>query len=140
MSGASGNQTGVGSASRQFGSSNKPLPGVEETDTKVKEQLDALEQQMAKLEGELQETGVGGSTDLSQSESSTDEELVESSAVSHRPRRELGEEEVASELQAVDELLARLEEKRAAGGVDDSTYGRLHSKYLKRKNELKAGD
>jgi hypothetical protein len=95
---------------------------------------------MAKLEGELQETGVGGSTDLSQSESSTDEELVESSAVSHRPRRELGEEEVASELQAVDELLARLEEKRAAGGVDDSTYGRLHSKYLKRKNELKAGD
>lgn len=140
MSGASGNQTGAGSASRQLGSSNKPLPGAEETDSKVKEQLDALEQQMAKLEGELEETGAGGPANLSQSEPSTIEELVGSSGVSHRPRRELGEEEATSELQAVDELLARLEEKRAAGGVDDSTYGRLRSKYLKRKNELKAGD
>jgi len=127
-------------ASRQFGSSSRPLAGGEEADSKVKEQLDALEQQMAKLEGELEETGVGGSANLSQSESSTDEELVKSSGVPHRPRRELGEEEVTSELQAVEELLARLEEKRAAGGVDDSTYERLRSKYLKRKNELKAGD
>jgi len=140
MSEASGNQTGAGSASRQFGSSSKPLLGAEETDTKVKEQLDALEQQMAKLEGELEDTGVGGSTNLSQSGSSTDEEIVGSSGASHRPRRELGEEEATSELQAVDELLTRLEEKRAAGGVDDGTYERLRSKYLKRKNELKASD
>jgi hypothetical protein len=106
----------------------------------VKEQLDAIEQQMAKLEGELEETGVSGSTSLPQPEPSTDEELVRAPGISHRPRRELGEEEVTSELQAVGELLARLEEKRAAGGVDDSTYQRLRSKYLKRKNELEAGN
>lgn len=139
MSATSGSQTGAASASRQFASSNKSLPGAEETDSKVKEQLDAIEQQMARLEGELEETGVGASTNQPQSESSTDEELV-GSGVSRRPRRELGEEETTSELQAVDELLARLEEKRAAGGLDDSTYERLRSKYLKRKNELKAGN
>jgi hypothetical protein len=106
----------------------------------MKEQLDAIEQQMARLEGELEETGLGASTNLPQPEPSNEEELVRNPGISHRPRRELGEEEVASELQAVDELLARLEEKRAAGGLDDSTYERLQSKYLKRRNELKAGN
>jgi peptidoglycan/xylan/chitin deacetylase (PgdA/CDA1 family) len=105
----------------------------------VKEQLDAIEQQMARLEGELEETGAGTSTNQTKHESSADEELG-AHGLSHRPRRELGEEEATSELQAVDELLVRLEEKRTAGGVDDSTYERLRSKYLKRKNELRAGN
>lgn len=136
---AGGRSASSSVASHQFAASDKSLPAGEEADSKVKAQLDAIEQQMARLEGELQETGVGASANQSQSESHTDEELA-GTGLSRRPRRELGEEEVTSELQAVDELLARLEEKRAGGGVDDSTYERLRSKYIKRKSELKTGN
>jgi hypothetical protein len=115
-----------------------------ERDLKMKEKLEAIEQEMAKLEGELEETGTvvqqepktAEITEKEKEEETPQEEMPkEEAAVSPEPR-ELTEEEAASELLATAELIARLEEKRRAGLVDDSTYERLMAKYLKRKNDL----
>lgn len=110
-----------------------------EVDQKVKEQLEALEDEMAKLEGELNQNGITISSPSNEAESQrntnssleTQEAQPQSSTDSA-----MTEEEASSELQAIDELLARLEQRNRAGGVDENTYQRLREKYLKRKAEL----
>lgn len=114
-----------------------------ERDMKMQEQLEAIEHEMAKLEGELKDTGPTTQpepevTDIPPEEEEQEAPKEEPDAVPEP--RELTEEEAASELLATAELIARLEEKRRAGLVDDSTYERLRTKYLKRKDELAQKD
>lgn len=112
-------------------------------DLKMKEHLEAIEQEMAKLEGELKEIDTAVRPEPEATDITPDEKERESPKeepdVSPEPR-ELSAEDAATELLATAELIARLEEKRRAGLVDDSTYERLRTKYLKRKNELAQTD
>lgn len=125
----------------QTGTAKETEPKETETrerDLKMKEQLEAIEQEMAKLEGELEETGTTAQPELDISEFTQEDEQEppKEQAITSPEPRELTAEEAASELLATAELIARLEEKRRAGLVDDDTYERLRTKYLKRKDEL----
>ncbi len=48
-------------------------------------------------------------------------------------------EEKSSEIKALDELLARLEQRRRTGSISETTYERLRTRYLKRKAEISGG-
>ncbi len=109
-----------------------------ETDEHVKEQLDAIEEEMAKLEEQLEQNGLSTSPN---SNSTPPPEMDQLSTNSETPQirtnnNEMSTDEVSSERQAIDELLNRLEQRRRAGGVDDATYKRLREKYLKRRAEF----
>jgi hypothetical protein len=108
-------------------------------DQQVKEQLDAIELEMAKLEEQLEQNGVAAPTENSSSEpnSVTEESVSTNSSIPTNPTNSaLSSEEASSELQAIDELLSRLEQRKRAGGVEEETYQRLREKYLKRRSEL----
>jgi hypothetical protein len=110
-----------------------------EMDQQVKEQLDAIELEMAKLEEQLEQNGVAAPTENSSSEpnSVTEESVSTNSSIPTNPTNSaLSSEEASSELQAIDELLSRLEQRKRAGGVEEETYQRLREKYLKRRSEL----
>lgn len=110
-----------------------------EMDQQVKEQLDAIELEMAKLEEQLEQNGVA--TPAENSSSTPNSENSESVPVNsptptNSSSSSLSSEEASSELQAIDELLSRLEQRKRAGGVEEETYQRLREKYLKRRSEL----
>jgi hypothetical protein len=112
---------------------------AEEMDQQVKEQLDAIELEMAKLEEQLEQNGVTPPPSNSSSASdSVDGEPVQtnSAALSNPVSSTISSEEATSELQAIDELLTRLDQRKRAGGVEEETYQRLREKYLKRRSEL----
>ena len=106
-----------------------------EVDVDVQHQLEAIEQEMAKLEEQLKENGIT-SPDPGSEESPTpelnstvkDPEILKNSPISG--------DEASSERQAIEEILSRLEQRKRAGGVDDETYLRLREKYLKRYADL----
>jgi hypothetical protein len=111
----------------------------DEMHQQVKEQLDAIELEMAKLEEQLAQNGVSSSStnsnlisnaDSSEPVSNTSTSAIDSSNAT------VPSDETTSERQAIDELLARLEHRMHAGGVDEETYTRLRDKYLKRRSEL----
>lgn len=109
-----------------------------ETDEHVKEQLDAIEEEMAKLEEQLEQNGLSTSPN---SNSTLPPEMDQPSTNSEAPQittnnNEMSTDEVSSEKQAIDELLNRLEQRKRAGGVDEATYKRLREKYLKRRAEF----
>jgi len=109
-----------------------------ETDEHVKEQLAAIEEEMAKLEEQLEQNGLSTSSD---SNSTPPPEMVQSNTNSDTHQvtsnsDEMSNDEVSSERQAIDELLNRLEQRMRAGGVDEDTYRRLREKYLKRRAEF----
>ncbi len=106
-----------------------------EMDQQVKDQLDAIELEMAKLEEQLEQNGVSSSKANSNSVAHP-EPTPNSSPEPSNSSSTLSSEEATSELQAIDELLARLEQRKRAGGVDEDTYQRLRDKYLKRRSEL----
>ncbi len=120
----------------------------------VEQQLAAIEQEMAKLEEEMGEPGTEfpsspsptepaaapeteipssplptESVDPGQTEPTTDMESL-------FPSFDLPQEDKSSELKALDELLARLEQRRKTGSISESTYERLKTRYLKRKAEI----
>jgi hypothetical protein len=105
-------------------------------DQQVKDQLDAIELEMAKLEEQLEQNGVSSSQTNSNSVSNTESTPNVSPVPSNSSPNTLSSEETTSELHAIDELLARLEQRKRAGGVDEDTYQRLRDKYLKRRSEL----
>ncbi len=110
-----------------------------EMDQQVKEQLDAIELEMAKLEEQLEQNGVAAPTENSSSvqNSASDEPVSTNSSIPTNPNDStLSSEEASSERRAIDELLARLEQRNRAGGVEEETYKRLREKYLKRRSEL----
>lgn len=110
-----------------------------EIDQQVKEQLDAIELEMAKLEEQLEQNGVTPQPSNSSSVSdSVNGEPVQtiSAAPSNSGNSNISSDEATSELQAIDELLTRLEQRKRAGGVEEETYQRLREKYLKRRSEL----
>ncbi|MFX1577771.1 MAG: hypothetical protein ACFFCF_11455 [Promethearchaeota archaeon] len=110
---------------------------AEEMDQQVKEQLDAIELEMAKLEEQLEQNGVTPSPSNSESDSVNDEPVQTISAAPSNPGNgAISSEEATSELQAIDELLTRLDQRKRAGGVEEETYQRLREKYLKRRSEL----
>ena len=107
-------------------------------DLDVEEQLEAIEQEMAKLEGELQENGVS-SSDVQEQSVNSEESTAPGQTTDNQTSRQVVKptgEEASSELQAIDELLSRLEQKHNSGGIDEDTYLRLRSKYLKRRGEI----
>ncbi len=110
-----------------------------EMDQQVQEQLDAIELEMAKLEEQLEKNGITVSASnadpTSDSETSLQATSVETSHANTRDGS-ISTEEATSELQAIDELLARLEQRKRAGGVEEETYQRLREKYIKRRSEL----
>lgn len=128
------------SSSSQFIRSQRPSETEnEELDQQVKDQLDAIELEMAKLEEQLEQNGITSASPNSKTESApeipntvTDSQVETRQSSSGR----ISSEEASSELQAIDELLARLEQRKRAGGVDEDTYLRLREKYLKRRAEL----
>ncbi len=148
----------TGNASIQANSSNspiadgqdRPLTGSKfvrsrrmkedsEMDQQVQDQLDAIEHEMAKLEEQLEQNGISSSPSNSQPTTpvESEEDSPNSEVVQPNPvNATLSTEEVTSELQAIDELLKRLEQRKHAGGVDEDTYQRLREKYLKRRSEL----
>jgi predicted RecB family endonuclease len=106
-------------------------------DQQVKDQLDAIELELAKLEEQLEQNGVSPPTSNSSSVSnSATEEPNASNSVAQANSNPLSSEEATSEMHAIDELLARLEQRKRAGGVEEETYQRLREKYLKRRSEL----
>lgn len=107
-----------------------------EMDQQVKDQLDAIELEMAKLEEQLEQNGVSSTQTNSNSVSPPEPISNSSPAPAILSANTLSSEEATSELQAIDELLARLEQRKRAGGVDEDTYERLREKYLKRRSEL----
>ncbi|MFW9933896.1 MAG: hypothetical protein ACFFDU_00010 [Candidatus Thorarchaeota archaeon] len=110
---------------------------AEEMDQQVKEQLDAIELEMAKLEEQLEQNGVTPPSSNSESDSVNDEPVQTTPAAPSNPGNStISSEEATSELQAIDELLTRLDQRKRAGGVEEETYQRLREKYLKRRSEL----
>ena len=110
-----------------------------EMDQQVKDQLDAIELEMAKLEEQLEQNGVTPPVENSStlSNSVNDESVPPNSSIpTNSGNSTMSSEEASSELQAIDELLARLEQRKRAGGVEEETYQRLREKYLKRRSEL----
>jgi hypothetical protein len=110
-----------------------------EMDQQVKEQLDAIELEMAKLEEQLEQNGVATPVENSSSvpNSVNDESVPTNSSIPTNPGNStLSSEEASSELQAIDALLDRLEQRKRAGGVEEETYQRLREKYHKRRSEL----
>jgi hypothetical protein len=104
-----------------------------EVDVDVQHQLEAIEQEMAKLEEQLKENGItsSGSEEVPTPELNStmpDPEILKNSPISG--------DEASSERQAIEEILSRLEQRKRAGGVDDETYKRLREKYLKRYADL----
>ncbi|MFW9830419.1 MAG: hypothetical protein ACFFD8_01385 [Candidatus Thorarchaeota archaeon] len=126
------------SSSRFLRSHRADTQEGEATDQQVKDQLDAIEQEMAKLEEQLKQNGITDVPSNGDSENGQDSvhALPSSELVQSKPQSNLSSEELSSELQAIDELLSRLEQRKRAGGVDESTYQRLREKYLKRRAEL----
>ncbi len=130
---------GVSSSSQFIRSQRASEEENEELDQQVKDQLDAIELEMAKLEEQLEQNGITSAASNSKEESAP--EILNSAVNSqdearHSSSRTISSEEASSELQAIDELLARLEQRKRAGGVDEDTYQRLREKYLKRRAEL----
>ncbi len=110
-----------------------------EVDQQVQEQLDAIELEMAKLEEQLEQNGVSPAPSNSDSVSNLEVNEPVSNTVTPTTKssgNSLSGEEATSELQAIDELLKRLEQRKRAGGVEEETYQRLREKYLKRRSEL----
>jgi hypothetical protein len=126
---------------------------VEKPALDVEQQLAAIEQEMAKLEEEMGDPG----TDLPPATSSTEETspgtdlpsplLPTESAETGQPETpsdveslfpsfDIPAEDKSSEIKALDELLARLEQRRKTGSIPESTYDRLRARYLKRKAEI----
>ncbi len=123
----------------------------------VEEQLAAIEQEMAKLEEEMGEPGTEFPTSPTPTEpigepgtefptsplptDPTEGGLTDTSSdmESLFPSLDLPEEEKSSEIKALDELLARLEQRRRTGSISESTYERLRTRYLKRKAEISSG-
>lgn len=106
-----------------------------EVDSDVQHQLEAIEQEMAKLEEQLKDNGITSSPPSSaeppppeMNSTAPDPEIMKNSPISG--------EEATSERQAIEEILSRLEQRKRAGGVDDETYQRLREKYLKRYADL----
>jgi hypothetical protein len=111
----------------------------EEMDKQVQEQLDALELEMAKLEEQLEMNGITNSSSTQNSASApATNHLISNTEASNTTSKNssLSSEDASSELQAIDELLNRLEQRKRSGGVDEETYRRLREKYLKRRSEL----
>lgn len=112
---------------------------AEEMDKQVQEQLDALELEMAKLEEQLEQNGITNSSPKQNSPPSPETASPPSNAEESNTKpnnSSLSSEDASSELQAIDELLNRLEQRKGSGGVDEETYRRLREKYLKRRSEL----
>ena len=110
-----------------------------EVDQQVKEQLDAIELEMAKLEEQLEQNGITPPASNSNSEPDSephDAALDSAQSPPNSSNNTISSEEATSELQAIDELLNRLEQRKRAGGVEEETYQRLRDKYLKRRSEL----
>lgn len=133
------NSSQTTTAASQFLRSRRPDTHEDEvTEKVVKEQLDALELEMAKLEEQLEQNGIP-STQPNEKNANNSEPVqapVNSEVVQPNSQTNISSEEISSELQAVDELLSRLEQRKRAGGVDEETYQRLREKYLKRRAEL----
>lgn len=110
-----------------------------EMDQQVQEQLDAIELEMAKLEEQLEQNGIAVSPSNSESVANSENSAPVTNTVTATispSDSTISSEEVTSELQAIDELLTRLEQRKRAGGVEEETYQRLREKYLKRRSEL----
>jgi hypothetical protein len=132
-------QEAVSASSRFLRSRRTRSEEDAEIDQQVKDQLDAIESEMAKLEEQLEQNGVAAPVENSSSvpNSANDESVPTNSSIPPNPGNStLSSEEASSELQAIDELLARLEQRKRAGGVEEETYQRLREKYLKRRSEL----
>jgi len=130
---------GSSSSSRFLRSRRSHSEEDAEMEQQVKEQLDAIELEMAKLEEQLEQNGVSPSL----SNSTSEPEVVAnesgpnaSSTLPNPSSSTLSSDEAMSELQAIDELLMRLEQRKRAGGVEEETYQRLRDKYLKRRSEV----
>ncbi|MFX0169048.1 MAG: hypothetical protein ACFE89_06750 [Candidatus Hodarchaeota archaeon] len=123
------------SSARFLRSSRAPSEQSEEIDSDVQEQLDALEMEMAKLEEQLEQNGVTSPSATAEVSAPPEMNLTVSDPeiLKNSP---LSGEEASSERQAIEELLARLEQRKRGGGVDEATYQRLREKYLKRYSEL----
>lgn len=130
------------SSSRFLRAREKRSKEEEEHDQQVEEQLAAIEQEMAKLEGELVETGIPISSPSSRESNAKDlqPDIANGEGAMERSEPLPTGEDATSELQAVEEILARLEQKRQNGEVDDPTYEKLREKYSKRKGELANSD
>ncbi len=136
-----------------------PAPQVtaEKPALDVEQQLAAIEQEMAKLEEEMGEPGTEfpssprptepveepgtefpssplptEAVDTEQAETTPDMESL-------FPSLDSPPEEKSSEIKALDELLARLEQRRRTGSISETTYERLRTRYLKRKAEISGG-
>jgi hypothetical protein len=135
---------GTQSSSSQFiRARGKRSKDEQARDLQVEEQLAAIEQEMAKLEGELEETGIPISSPASSIESNEEESTTSTVGRGSSPENSAPlptGEDATSELQAVEEILTRLEQKRQNGEVDDPTYEKLREKYLKRKDDLANSD
>jgi len=106
-----------------------------EVDPDVQHQLEAIEEEMAKLEEQLKENGITSSAPGSE-ETISDEMNSTVSEPEIMKNSPISGEEASSERQAIEEILSRLEQRKRAGGVDDETYQRLREKYLKRYADL----
>ena len=138
-------------------SSPKTQTTTEKPSLDVEQQLTAIEQEMTRLENEMGEPGtefpsstpptVASEEPRTEFPSLTpptdviDTELTEptSDMESLFPSLDLPQEDKSSEIKALDELLARLEQRRRAGSISESTYERLKTRYLKRKAEISSG-
>lgn len=106
----------------------------------VEQQLTAIEQEMSKLEEEMGEPGAEfPSAPLPTESAGTDQTETTSDIDSLFPSLDLPQEDKSSEIKALDELLARLEQRRRTGSISESTYERLRTRYLKRKAEISSG-
>jgi len=118
----------------------------------VEQQLEEIERGIAKLEEELQETAAvtpaspedtrSGAASISPDQQKSPPPTTQSAEEEpSSPPPALDEEEVLklrSDLQAVQQLLEQLEEKRKTGEVSPAVYNRLRAKYLKQKAEIEA--
>ncbi|MFX1318700.1 MAG: hypothetical protein ACFE9D_02765 [Promethearchaeota archaeon] len=127
------------SSSRYLRSRRTSPEETAEMDKQVKEQLDAIELEMAKLEEQLEQNGIAApASNINSAFNSENAVQTTNTVTSPTNTRDdsVSSEEATSELQAIDELLARLEQRKRAGGVEEETYQRLREKYLKRRSEL----